>query len=1382
MKEHLNYLRKIDMFGNRIELSYYKEKTHKTKFGGCLTVLLVLFSFLAIYYFGQEIVNKGSPNIKMEEDYLEDFFINQFFQSQQSDKFMLAIRILDYQQQVVYNNQIEVSALIYSIEIENQKEANQMNEQKYMKHIKLDRISCLEYSILSSVTNYEEFDFSELLCYRIQDGQLNDDQGVAKFDLLINLISNSSIQRGIVEIYYTDLALDVSMYNNPNINYLQKRIFSFEQGSQKRLPINLKKMVLNTDYGNVLTDYHTETYLVPCFQGEFEQFTQYLKDFQKNTVFSIEIQMDRKQIINYRTYLKLQDFLSSVGGIIKIFSLVFIFLSKKLTKLDFYMNLLNQIFNFEDPNEEKMKQNSENDSDEDVDEIIEGHQPHQIYTNKLSNDQNSNVKEVDKKQNFEKQINKSPKQQILQNGDFINDKRQNIHLGSDEQIKRKLSIENNKNLLAINKSESQIPLITAKFSSNNKEQITNNNLTTNILQHTETLIPLQLLQNPANNDQEFLFNNGITEEKQSDEKQSSESKENDQPKKGSLNIDLQILKDLEESQESKSNQLEKQVKRIQQSQRQNQINKDEENPDNDQQEQGDKEDNQKRNPSYKRRNAIPKNTQLISKFMHKVRLLLNNDQADAEQIETIKNKLNKKGNQYIQPENKPLKWGFFDYIQNLFWFGKARQKREQMKYCWRKVKERLNAVYIMQKLVELEKLKILLLDEHQLKLFDYLPKPMISLDVQSDQPNNSPLNRTQSKKSNEQSKNVSPTNPVQTPNNPNNTPVSQLNLENKQQPNQQRKSNSSGGNNNNNNNNNNNKTDSNNNQGNDLRQTGLNETQKSLSPPKRNKIITTCLGLFSNNQNKKERHRSQSLNNKDKLKKSTTTIQNKVQKNQNAFHQQWIQLNSHSTPVEKALHAMEAFEFIKNKQTKSAIDIKLVDMLDSRMKKCFDFQNAYVDQNNEENNHDISNNFSQFRQFFDGDNTIRDFLYPEQLDGVRKNRRARTAGPVSPKNGSAQNSLSNHFNNPSNSNNNSFNQSYMPFNNLNNLVNLNNVNTPIRRNFNGFYPNSNPFILTPNLNESGLDFSRYMNEFQQGQNYSSSHKSNYQNNFLAVNNYNNHTSYQPRNNNGLINRQRSNSPSSIMQAQMKNKFALKRQLSSISNSSNNQNIPNISNKSPKHQQTTVSNNKPSLFFRRLQTYDNNIQEEAYKNKNQPEQNNYQTQQKSYFCNYQQQQQLQASFNSQYHVSSGNSKKQNQGNGGSELSSPQKFEMDGSSSYDSHRQNINLYNQSASNIKPSHISHQYNNNLPSKNINLSVIESDLNTIEEDIPQENNTPTTISKNSNINESQIRKQMNTSLFQHCISNMVQSQNSPLKVTDALKKYNLNFQTMQHQEISNK
>lgn len=48
--------------------------------------------------------------------------------------------------------------------------------------------------------------------------------------------------------------------------------------------------------------------------------------------------------------------------------------------------------------------------------------------------------------------------------------------------------------------------------------------------------------------------------------------------------------------------------------------------------------------------------------MHKIKYLLHNNKADTHQIETIKKKLNNEGNSYIQPENKPIKWEFYDYI------------------------------------------------------------------------------------------------------------------------------------------------------------------------------------------------------------------------------------------------------------------------------------------------------------------------------------------------------------------------------------------------------------------------------------------------------------------------------------------------------------------------------------------------------------------------------------------------------------------------------------------------------------------------------------------------------------------------------------------------
>ena len=52
-----------------------------------------------------------------------------------------------------------------------------------------------------------------------------------------------------------------------------------------------------------------------------------------------------------------------------------------------------------------------------------------------------------------------------------------------------------------------------------------------------------------------------------------------------------------------------------------------------------------------------------------------------------------------------------------------------MKFAWKKVNERFDALYILHKLIEVDKLKILLLDRFQLNLFDFLPKPIITTEL-----------------------------------------------------------------------------------------------------------------------------------------------------------------------------------------------------------------------------------------------------------------------------------------------------------------------------------------------------------------------------------------------------------------------------------------------------------------------------------------------------------------------------------------------------------------------------------------------------------------------------------------------------------------------------
>ena len=77
-----------------------------------------------------------------------------------------------------------------------------------------------------------------------------------------------------------------------------------------------------------------------------------------------------------------------------------------------------------------------------------------------------------------------------------------------------------------------------------------------------------------------------------------------------------------------------------------------------------------------------------------------------------------------------IKLTFFDFI--FYYLGIFKNpEREQKKIVLSKgmeiIRENLNVEHIMKKFYEIEKLKVLLLDGEQLKLFDSLPKPELEV-------------------------------------------------------------------------------------------------------------------------------------------------------------------------------------------------------------------------------------------------------------------------------------------------------------------------------------------------------------------------------------------------------------------------------------------------------------------------------------------------------------------------------------------------------------------------------------------------------------------------------------------------------------------------------
>ncbi|EAR90212.1 transmembrane protein, putative (macronuclear) [Tetrahymena thermophila SB210] len=84
----------------------------------------------------------------------------------------------------------------------------------------------------------------------------------------------------------------------------------------------------------------------------------------------------------------------------------------------------------------------------------------------------------------------------------------------------------------------------------------------------------------------------------------------------------------------------------------------------------------------------------------------------------------------IQKETKSMKMNLWEYFKSLIYpCGYLKDKKQIINYSIEKLYYNLDIMQILKRLIEVEKLKRLLLDQDQIRLFDYLPKPTINPDL-----------------------------------------------------------------------------------------------------------------------------------------------------------------------------------------------------------------------------------------------------------------------------------------------------------------------------------------------------------------------------------------------------------------------------------------------------------------------------------------------------------------------------------------------------------------------------------------------------------------------------------------------------------------------------
>ena len=92
--------------------------------------------------------------------------------------------------------------------------------------------------------------------------------------------------------------------------------------------------------------------------------------------------------------------------------------------------------------------------------------------------------------------------------------------------------------------------------------------------------------------------------------------------------------------------------------------------------------------------------------------------------------------EYFLSEKTPMRLSVAEKLCAILSCGRKKNRRQVLvETAYEKIVSKLDIFFIINKLIEFDKLKLLLLEENQLKLLDFIPKPIINEMKGSNEPN-----------------------------------------------------------------------------------------------------------------------------------------------------------------------------------------------------------------------------------------------------------------------------------------------------------------------------------------------------------------------------------------------------------------------------------------------------------------------------------------------------------------------------------------------------------------------------------------------------------------------------------------------------------------------
>ena len=351
------FIRQLDYLSPNVTFYHKGRLSHNSIFSGILSIIAIIFVVILAVYYALEIIERTDPNTFYFNSFIEDagvFQLNKtslfhFIQNNKNIQGQVINQGFDFTDfniigsYIYYNNFIYAPPFIFDFWLYGNcdKETNTEGLDDLLTDELLEKSACIKKYYSTQDGQFYSIGDPQFVWPNISHGTFNDKNGL--YNIMIKKCDNRLIGQilgegshcnnenqyfkdkstKLLHFYFINNYINILNYDNPNSRFLYRIETPFSLNQYTENDINIAPALIKTHNGLIFDNIKEQTSYI------FDRNDVYTRNNNDGSNLYMVYGFFLKNIQEYyeRTYKRIQDVVSSIGGINQVITLIAIYLN-----------------------------------------------------------------------------------------------------------------------------------------------------------------------------------------------------------------------------------------------------------------------------------------------------------------------------------------------------------------------------------------------------------------------------------------------------------------------------------------------------------------------------------------------------------------------------------------------------------------------------------------------------------------------------------------------------------------------------------------------------------------------------------------------------------------------------------------------------------------------------------------------------------------------------------------------------------------------------------------------------------------------------------------------------------------------------------------------